>query len=147
MMQSVHAQINDAVSPCSNLVSSHPLTGSHAMKRVKARARESEVEGKGASGLKCKVREGPWHRQAFPSAHARAHTHTYTCTYVYTYIHARACIAELTRKLLVHYKMLWAGCSAGSRETVSLDIQLLIAHRLEVPPPLSPTYCHSLLAR
>jgi hypothetical protein len=91
--------------------------------------------------------------------HTHTHTHTYTCTCVCTYIHARACIAELTRKLLVHYKMLWAGCSAESRETVSLDIQQLVAHRLEVPQtcspdlepnqptsgPLSPTCCHFCL--
>jgi len=56
----------------------------------------------------------------------------------YLRAHARACRAELTRKLLVHYKTVWAACSTGSRTAVSLDIQLLVTHRLEVS--LSPHF-------
>ena len=41
-------------------------------------------------------------------------------------------LLELTRKLLVHYKMSWGGCPAALRASLALRIQLLIAHRLEV---------------
>ena len=46
---------------------------------------------------------------------------------------ARTCLGllELTRKLLVHYKMSWARCPAATRASLALRIQLLISHRLE----------------
>ena len=46
---------------------------------------------------------------------------------------ARTCLGllELTRKLLVHYKMSWARCPAATRNSLALRIQLLISHRLE----------------
>jgi len=41
-------------------------------------------------------------------------------------------LLELTRTLLVHYKMQWAGSAAPQRTCLALRLQLLVSHRLEV---------------
>lgn len=55
-------------------------------------------------------------------------------------------LLELTQKLLVHHKMLWAASPPHLRPSLALSIQLLVSHRLQVSLSLALSLSFALYA-